>query len=110
MMGDQGVVLLRFRIMRDGSVISEEPVLERSSSKVPLDNAAMGSIRASSPFEPLPPAAAALAPCIEYIFMYCYNCIALRRKVKLTRNQVLGLILLGFLALLVFLMRYGKLF
>jgi outer membrane biosynthesis protein TonB len=73
MMGDQGVVLLHFCIRRDGSVISEEPVLERSSSKVPLDNAAMGSIRASSPFEPLPPAAAALAPCIEYIFMYCYN-------------------------------------
>jgi outer membrane biosynthesis protein TonB len=71
LMGDQGVVMLRFCIRRDGTVIEEEPILERGSGKTPLDNAAMGSIRASSPFEPLP--AAFSGPCVEYRFMYCYN-------------------------------------
>jgi outer membrane biosynthesis protein TonB len=70
-MGDQGIVVLRFRIFKDGTVVSEEPILERSSNKGPLDRAAMGSIRASSPFEPLP--AAFTGPFVEYIFAYYYN-------------------------------------
>jgi TonB family protein len=70
-MGDQGVVMLEFCIQRDGTVISAEPVMLRPSGKNPLDNAAMGSIRASSPFEPIP--AAFPEPCIRYRFMYCYN-------------------------------------
>jgi hypothetical protein len=70
-MGDQGTVLLHFCIRRDGSVASQEPVLDRSSNKTPLDSAATGSIRASSPFEPLP--AAFQGPCVEYLFLYCYN-------------------------------------
>ncbi len=73
LMGDQGIVMLRFCIRRDGTVIEEEPILERPSGKTPLDTAAMGSIRASSPFEPLP--AAFSGPCVEYRFMYCYNVI-----------------------------------
>ena len=28
-MGDQGDVVLRFRIFKDGTVVSEEPILER---------------------------------------------------------------------------------
>lgn len=71
LMGDQGIVVLRFRIFKDGTVVSEEPILERSSSKAPLDRAAMGSIRASSPFEPLPPAFG--GPFVEYQFIYYYN-------------------------------------
>jgi len=71
LMGDQGIVVLRFRIFKDGTVVSEEPILERSSSKAPLDRAAMGSIRASSPFEPLPSAFS--GPYVEYIFAYYYN-------------------------------------
>jgi outer membrane biosynthesis protein TonB len=70
-MGDQGTVLLHFCIRRDGSVVTEEPVVDRPSGKPPLDSAATGSIRASSPFEPLP--AAFQGPCVEYLFMYCYN-------------------------------------
>jgi periplasmic protein TonB len=54
LMGDQGIVMLRFKIYQDGTVVAEDPVLERSSGKPPLDRAAMSSIRASSPFEPLP--------------------------------------------------------
>jgi hypothetical protein len=71
LMGDQGIVMLRFRIFKDGTVVAEEPILERSSSKTPLDRAAMGSIRASSPFEPLP--AAFTGPFVEYRFAYFYN-------------------------------------
>jgi len=70
-MGDQGVVMLEFCIQRDGTVISAEPVMLRPSGKTPLDSAAMGSIRASSPFEPLP--AAFSGPCVRYRFLYCYN-------------------------------------
>ena len=71
LMGDQGIVMLRFRIFKDGTVVAEEPILERSSSKTPLDRAAMGSIRASSPFEPLPPLFT--GPYVEYRFAYYYN-------------------------------------
>jgi TonB family protein len=71
LMGDQGVVVLRFRIFKDGTVVSEEPILMRSSSKTPLDRAAMGSIRASSPFEPLPPQYS--EPSMLYEFTYYYN-------------------------------------
>jgi outer membrane biosynthesis protein TonB len=71
LMGDQGIVMLRFRIFKDGSVVAEEPILERSSNKSPLDRAAMGSIRASSPFEPLP--SAFNGPFVEYQFIYYYN-------------------------------------
>jgi outer membrane biosynthesis protein TonB len=70
-MGDQGIVVLRFRIFKDGTVVSEEPILERSSNKAPLDRAAMGSIRASSPFEPLPTGFS--GPFVEYVFAYYYN-------------------------------------
>jgi len=71
LMGDQGIVQLRFRIFKDGTVVAEEPILERSSSKTPLDRAAMGSVRASSPFEPLPSAFS--DPYMTYIFTYYYN-------------------------------------
>jgi outer membrane biosynthesis protein TonB len=71
LMGDQGIVQLRFRIFKDGTVVAEEPILEHSSSKTPLDRAAMGSIRASSPFEPLP--AAFSDQYMTYIFTYYYN-------------------------------------
>jgi len=70
-MGEKGRVVLRFRIMRDGTVVSVEPVLEDSSGKEPLDRAAMSSIRASSPFEPLP--AAFSGPNIELRFIFLYN-------------------------------------
>jgi len=53
-MGDRGVVFTTFSINPDGSVSSPDPVLERTSGKEPLDNAAMAAIHASNPFEPLP--------------------------------------------------------
>jgi outer membrane biosynthesis protein TonB len=54
LLGDKGVVYVTFQINPDGSIQRTDPQLERTSSKPPLDNAAMSSIRASNPFEPLP--------------------------------------------------------
>ena len=70
-LGDRGVVVIDFKIMRDGTVPMPEPILRATSGKVPLDRAALGSIRASSPFEPLPGAFS--GPFIELRFSFFYN-------------------------------------
>ncbi len=54
LMGDKGVVFTTFQINPDGSVPPPDPLLERTSGKDALDNAAMSAIHASNPFEPLP--------------------------------------------------------
>ena len=70
-LGEKGIVYLTFRINRDGSVPSDEPVIERNSGKEPLDRAAYSSVRASNPFEPLPPQFK--GPYIELRYRYYYN-------------------------------------
>jgi outer membrane biosynthesis protein TonB len=70
-LGDKGVVSLQFRILRDGGVPTGEPVTVYGSGKEPLDRAAISSIRASNPFEPLP--SAFKGPYIELRFTYFYN-------------------------------------
>jgi outer membrane biosynthesis protein TonB len=70
-LGEKGKVMLRFRIMSNDSVPGAEPQLEGSSGKEPLDRAASSSIRASSPFEPLPSAFS--GPFIELRFIFLYN-------------------------------------
>jgi TonB family protein len=70
-MGEKGMVVLQFRIMRDGSVPSPEPNMVGSSGKEPLDRAAYSAIRSSSPFEQLPPAFS--GPFIELRFIFLYN-------------------------------------
>ncbi len=70
-LGDQGKVVLQFRIMRNGVVPEQEPVMMGTSGKEPLDRAAMSSIRASTPFEQLPPAFS--GPYIELRFIFLYN-------------------------------------
>ncbi|MBI1739004.1 MAG: TonB C-terminal domain-containing protein, partial [Acidobacteria bacterium] len=70
-MGEKGRVVLQFRILRDGNVPYPEPNLLLTSTKEPLDRAAMSSIRASSPFEQLPPAFS--GPYIELRFIFLYN-------------------------------------
>ncbi|HEY1469311.1 MAG TPA: TonB C-terminal domain-containing protein [Candidatus Acidoferrum sp.] len=70
-LGDQGVVSLQFKIMRDGSVPPGDPAQVFSSGKEPLDRAAFSSIRASNPFQPLPSAFS--GPYIELRFTYYYN-------------------------------------
>jgi TonB family protein len=70
-LGDRGRVVLQFRIMRNGIVPDAEPLLMGSSQKEPLDRAALSAIRASTPFEPLPPAFS--GPFIELRFIFLYN-------------------------------------
>jgi len=70
-LGEKGIVYLTFRINRDGSVPSDEPIIERNSGKEPLDRAAFSSVRASNPFEPLP--AQFKGPYIELRYRYYYN-------------------------------------
>ncbi|HET7150228.1 MAG TPA: TonB C-terminal domain-containing protein [Candidatus Acidoferrum sp.] len=70
-LGDRGIVVLTFRIMRDGSVPSVEPIIRQNSGKEPLDRAAVSSVRASTPFEQLP--AQFSGPYIELRYTYLYN-------------------------------------
>lgn len=70
-LGDKGVVSLQFKIMRNGSVPDGDPRRVFGSGKEPLDRAAVSSIRASNPFEPLPSAFS--GPYIELRFTYYYN-------------------------------------
>ncbi|HTS12439.1 MAG TPA: TonB C-terminal domain-containing protein [Candidatus Limnocylindrales bacterium] len=70
-MGEKGIVTLTFRINQDGSVPAPDPILERTSGREPLDNAAMSSIRMSNPFEPLP--SQFKRPYIELRFIFFYN-------------------------------------
>jgi TonB family protein len=70
-LGDKGKVVLQFRILRNGVVPEQEPVMMGSSGKEPLDRAAASSIRASTPFEPLPSAFS--GPYIELRFIFLYN-------------------------------------
>jgi TonB family protein len=71
MLGDKGRVMLHFKILRNGDVPSGNPVLEISSGKGPLDRAAMASITASNPFDPLP--SAYTRPYIELRIIFLYN-------------------------------------
>jgi TonB family protein len=70
-LGEQGVVSLHVKIMRDGSVPDPEPVMLYGSGKEPLDRAAVSSIRTSNPFPPLPPQFK--GPYIELRYTYYYN-------------------------------------
>ena len=70
-LGDRGRVTLQFRIMRNGVVPNPDPAMVGSSGKDPLDRAAVSSIRASTPFEPLPSAFS--GPYIELRFIFLYN-------------------------------------
>jgi len=70
-LGEKGIVQLTFRINRDGSVPSGDPIIGQQSGKEPLDRAAYSSIRASNPFESLPPQFS--GPYIELRYTYFYN-------------------------------------
>lgn len=70
-LGDKGRVFITFKVLPDGNVPFPDPTLERTSGKEPLDRAAMSAIRASSPFEPLPPAFH--GPFLELRFGFYYN-------------------------------------
>jgi TonB family protein len=70
-LGEQGRVVLEFRIMRNGVVPLPEPELTRGSGREPLDRAAVSAIRASSPFGALPSGFS--GPFIRLRFIFLYN-------------------------------------
>jgi TonB-like protein len=70
-MGEKGVVMMRFQIMRNGDMPNGQPALERTSGKEPLDSAAGAALRESNPFEPLP--SAFTGPYIELRIIFLYN-------------------------------------
>jgi len=63
-------VVLQFRIMRNGVVPDAEPAMVGSSTKEPLDRAAISSIRASTPLNAAP---RLQRPLIELRFIFLYN-------------------------------------
>jgi len=69
-LGEKGRVVIQFKILKDGSVPQAEPALVMTSGRDPLDRAAMASIRASNPFEPLPPAFNGAYIELRFIFLY----------------------------------------
>jgi TonB family protein len=70
-LGERGVVVLDFAVQRNGSVPMSYPELMRTSGREPLDRAAISAIRASNPFEPLPPAFS--GPEVRFRFIFLYN-------------------------------------
>ncbi|MGD0957513.1 MAG: TonB C-terminal domain-containing protein [Candidatus Acidiferrales bacterium] len=70
-MGDRGITATTFKIRSDGSIVPPDPILERTSGKEPLDNAAMSAIHASNPFEPLP--SQFHGPYLELRIWFVYN-------------------------------------
>ena len=65
----QGRVLIRFKILKDGSV--KEMLLEGPSGDVSLDRAAWGGILGASPFPQLPKEFK--GPYLELRFYFLYN-------------------------------------
>ncbi len=69
-LGQKGRVVIRFHILRDGSVPPPEPVLFSTSGADPLDRAALSAIHASSPFPPLPEAFSGPYILLQFTFLY----------------------------------------
>ncbi|MGD0920198.1 MAG: TonB family protein [Terriglobia bacterium] len=67
-LGQKGRVAIVFEILKDGSV--PELRLVGSSGSDPLDRAAVGSIRASNPFPPLPEEFTGNHLVLQFIFLY----------------------------------------
>lgn len=67
-LGEKGRVAVVFEILKDGSV--PQIRLVSSSGADPLDRAALGGIRASVPFPPLPQAFSGNHLVLEFIFLY----------------------------------------
>jgi TonB family protein len=67
-LGQKGRVAIIFEILKDGSV--PELRLVSSSGSDPLDRAAVGAIRASNPFPPLPEEFTGNHLVLQFIFLY----------------------------------------
>jgi len=68
--GDKGIVSVRLEIQQDGTLV-QAPLVETGSGEKPLDDAAVSAIRASAPFDRLPPDFK--GPSIELRMFFYYN-------------------------------------
>lgn len=68
--GEQGRVVIVFTILKDGLVPSDQPRIVSSSGRSHLDRPALGAIRASQPFPPLPSEFTGEHIVLQFTFLY----------------------------------------
>lgn len=69
--GEKGKVIVRFRILADGTLPDIQLTVESASGSEPLRRAAIAAVKASSPFEPCPKEFK--GPYIEMRYTFLYN-------------------------------------
>jgi TonB family protein len=69
--GQKGIVVLRARIQKDGSLSDDAVTITTSSRKDDMDAATLNAIRAASPFGPLPEGYSGSD--LELNFAFCFN-------------------------------------
>jgi len=70
-LGQKGKAVLRFKIDGHGTLVDQDVTLETSSQSKELDKAAVDSVVASAPFDPLPDAFH--GPYLELRVLFLYN-------------------------------------
>jgi len=87
------VVFITFQIAPDGSIWASDPVLERTSGDQAYDGAVIAAVRASSPFEALPPEFHGPHLELRIAFMYNHREILIEFKsltvIKLAKDEPL---------------------
>jgi TonB family protein len=68
--GEKGNVIVRFRILADGTLPNKQLTVESASGSEPLRRAAIGAIKASAPFEPCPKEFKGAYVEMRYTFLY----------------------------------------
>jgi TonB family protein len=69
--GEKGLVVVRVRIQKDGSLSDDAVTLATSSGKRDMDAATLSAIRAAAPFRPLPEGY--LGPNLDLKFVFYYG-------------------------------------
>jgi TonB family protein len=69
--GEKGKVIVRFRILADGTLPNKQLTVESASGSEPLRRAAIAAIKASAPFEPFPKEFK--GPYVEMRYVFVYN-------------------------------------
>jgi TonB family protein len=69
--GEKGKVIVRFRILANGTIPDKQLTLESASGSEPLRRAAIAAVKVSSPFEPCP--REFKGPYVEMRYTFLYN-------------------------------------
>lgn len=69
-LGRKGRVVIVFSIRKDGTVPLDQPAIVLSSEFLPFDRAALGAIRGSQPFQPLPAEFTGAHLMLQFTFLY----------------------------------------